>query len=104
MSLADKKEEAEAVLDSAEMMLETYGSTGKTARELETKVKQLRNELQDPDSESSLNKKINEIRDLMDDMKETDSMGGGMMDEGDMMGGGPGGGMGGPDDDGMPPM
>ncbi|QGA80471.1 hypothetical protein [Candidatus Nanohalobium constans] len=103
MSLKEKREEAEAVLDSAEMTLETFGGTGKTARELETKVSQLEAELQDPDSESSLNKLIEEIRELMEDIEQggADPM---MDDPG--MGGGPGGGPGAggmPDDD-MPPM
>jgi len=98
MGLKERKEEAEAVLDSAEMTLETFGSTGKAGRELESKIARLEQELQEPDSESSLNKLINEVRDLMDDVQESGS--------GDMMmeePGGPGGRGGMPDDE-MPPI
>lgn len=98
MGLKERKEEAEAVLDSAEMTIETFGSTGSAARELETKISQLEQELQDPDSESSLKKLINEIRDLMDDVQESGA--------GDMMHeepGGPGAPGGMPDDE-MPPL
>ena len=102
MSLQEKREEAEAVLDSAEMTLETFGGTGKTARELEAKVSQLEAELQDPDSEKSLKKLIEEIRELMEDIEQggADPM---MDDPGMGPGGGPGGAGGMPDDD-MPPM
>lgn len=98
MGLKERKEEAEAVIDSAEMTLETFGSTGKAARELESKITRLEQELQEPDSESSLKKLINEVRDLMDDVQESGS--------GDMMmeePGGPGGRGGMPDDE-MPPI
>ena len=71
MGLKERKEEAEAVLDSAEMTLETFGSTGKKARELEGKIVELEKELQEPDSESSLRKLINEVRDLMDEVQES---------------------------------
>ena len=101
MSLKEKREEAEAVLDSAEMTLETFGGAGKKARELETKVSQLENELQDPDSESKLNSLIEDVRDLMEEVEQ----GGGDMMMEEPGGMGPGapreGGM--PDDD-MPPM
>jgi len=97
MGLKQRKEEAEAVLDSAEMTLETFGTTGSTARDLESKIAQLEQELQDPDSESSLNKLINEVRDLMDDLQQQGS--------GDMMPEEPGGpGPGGMPDDEMPPI
>lgn len=98
MSIQEKREEAEAVLDSAEMILETYPGKGEKSRELETKVSQLEQELQDPDSEKSLQKLIDEIRDLMEEVEE-EAMDEPMMDE-------PGG-MGeegfGPEDD-MPPF
>lgn len=70
MSIKERKEEAEAVLDSAEMVLETYGGSGKAARELKEKVRELEQELQEPDSESSLESLIKEIRDLMDDLED----------------------------------
>lgn len=95
MGLKERKEEAEAVLDSAEMTLETFGSTGSKGTELRTKISQLEQELQDPDSEASLRKLIEEIRDLMDEVQESS---GGMMQEEP---GGPG--AMGPDDE-MPPM
>jgi len=94
MSIQDKKEEAEAVLDSAEMILETYGGAGKRGRELETKIKELQQELQEPESESSLETLINDIRDLMENMKDQpDAMDDGMMGHEEAMGG-----PGGPDD------
>jgi uncharacterized coiled-coil DUF342 family protein len=96
MGLKERKEEAEAVLDSAEMTLETFGSTGKKARELEGKIAELEQELQEPDSESSLKKLINNIRDLMDEVQKSgDEF---MADEP-----GPSGPGGMPDDE-MPPM
>ncbi|MFB6145185.1 MAG: hypothetical protein ABEJ99_01625 [Candidatus Nanohaloarchaea archaeon] len=71
MSLKERKEEAEAVLDSAEMVLETVPEprTGK-AKELETKISQLEQEIQDPDSEDSLKKLIKAVRDLMDEVQD----------------------------------
>lgn len=104
MSLDEKRKEAEAVLDSAEMTLETFGGTGKAARELKTAVTKLESKLQEADSERELNKLIEEVRELMEEVEEDagDAM---MMDDPGMEGpggaGGPGGGM--PDDD-MPPM
>jgi len=95
MGLKERKEEAEAVLDSAEMTLETFGSSGKKARELEGKIAELEQELQEPDSESSLKKLINEIRDLMDEVQESGD---------DFMAEEPGPGPGGMPDDEMPPM
>ncbi len=80
MSIQEKREEAEAVLDSAEMILETYPGTGEKSRELETKIAELEQELQDPDSEQSLNKLIDEIRELMEDVEE-EAMDDPMMDE-----------------------
>ena len=73
MSIQEKKEEAEAVLDSAEMILETYGSKGEVARELERKVSELSSELEDPESEKSLQKLMDEIQELMEDIQK-DSM------------------------------
>ena len=98
MGLKERKEEAEAVLDSAEMTLETFGTTGKAARELESKIARLEQELQEPDSASSLKKLIKEVRNLMDDVQESgaDDM---MMEEP----GGPGAQGGMPDDE-MPPI
>ena len=98
MGLKERKEEAEAVLDSAEMTLETFGRSGKAASELEATVRQLEQELQEPDSASSLKKLINEIRDLMDDVQESGGGGDFMAEEP-----GPGGPGGMPDDD-MPPI
>lgn len=98
MGLKERKEEAEAVLDSAEMTLETFGRSGKAASDLEAAVRQLEQELQDPDSESSLKKLINEIRDLMDEVQESGGGGDFMAEEP-----GPGGPGGMPDDD-MPPI
>lgn len=94
MSLSERKEEAEAVLDSAEMLLETIPEprTGK-AKDLEMKIRKLEDEIQDPDSESSLKSLINDIRDLMDTVQE-DAMDDPMMDEGMGDGGGMGPGMG----------
>lgn len=71
MGLKERKEEAEAVLDSAEMTLETFGRSGKAAQNLDSAVTRLEQELQDPDSESSLKKLIEEIRDLMDEVQES---------------------------------
>lgn len=94
MGLKERKEEAEAVLDSAEMTIETFGSSGKKARELEGKIAELEQELQEPDSESKLKKLINDIRDLMDEVQESG---------GEFMAEEPGPEHGMPDDE-MPPM
>lgn len=80
MSIQERREEAEAVLDSAEMILETYPGAGEKSRELETKVTQLEQELQDPDSEQSLKKLIDDIRQLMEDVEE-EAMDDPVMDE-----------------------
>jgi len=98
MGLKERKEEAEAVLDSAEMTLETFGRSGKAAQQLESAVRQLEQELQDPDSASSLKKLIGEIRELMDDVQE--SGGGDFMAEEP----GPAAGPGNMPDDDMPPI
>ncbi len=93
MSIQERREEAEAVLDSAEMLLETYPGAGEKKRELERKVNELERELQDPDSEQSLKKLIDDIRGLMDDMKDEpvdESMDEPMMGPEDNMGPGPG--------------
>ncbi|MFQ3275143.1 MAG: hypothetical protein ACI9SF_000285 [Candidatus Nanohaloarchaea archaeon] len=105
MSIQEKKEEAEAVLDSAEMVLETIPEprTGK-AKDLEIEINKLEEEIQDPDSESSLEELIQSVRDLMDEVQE-DAMQD-PMEPGDDMGGGmgPGGAPpGGPEDD-VPPF
>jgi molecular chaperone DnaK (HSP70) len=100
MSLEEKREEAEAVLDSAEMTLETFGGTGKTANELRTAVTKLENKLQEADSERELENLIEEVRELMEKVEE-DSADMMMDDPGMEAPGGPGGGM--PDDD-MPPI
>lgn len=85
MSLDEAKQEAEAVIDSAEMLLDTFPGEGKTARELRGKITELEQEVQDPDSERSLRKLVEEIKELMDDLEEqgmeSDPMGPGM-DEG----------------------
>lgn len=70
MSIKEKREEAEAVLDSAEMILETVPGSGKKARELRTKISELEQELQDPDSERKLQELIDEIRELMDELQD----------------------------------
>lgn len=102
MSLAEAKEEAEAVLDSAEMIVETYGGAGQQTRKLESKIEELSKELQDPESEKSIRKLIDQLKELMEKVQSSPSDD--MMDE-DMMGG-PGGAMGpgdsmGPDEDPM---
>lgn len=102
MSLQELKEEAEAVLDSAEMVLETIPEprTGK-AKDLELEITKLEDEIQDPDSESSLQSQIDEVRELMDEVQE-DAMNEPMGPGEDMGGGmGPGGGPppGGPEDE-----
>ena len=104
MSIKERKKEAEAVLDSAEMTLETFGETGKAARNLRQKVSQLETELQDPDSEKTLEKLIEEVRDLMEEVEQ--GAGNDMMMEepgigGPGAGGPPNGDM--PDDD-IPPI
>lgn len=73
MSLKETKQEAEAVLDSAEMTLETFPGGGKARRELETKVRELEVELQDAESESKLRGLIKDVRELMDDLEEEGS-------------------------------
>lgn len=99
MSISEKKEEAEAVLDSAEMTLETFGDTGKKARELKGKVTELEQQLQDPDSERKIEELIEDIRDLMEEVQDEPG-GDPMMGEpgGQDLGGGP------PPEDDMPPM
>ena len=106
MSLDEKKEEAEAILDSAEMLLETYGGTGQKANELKGKISELEQQLQDPESEKKLDSLIKDVRDLMDELKDQpmqdDSMG---MDEpgmGNARDNRGGGGMG--PEDGAPPF
>jgi uncharacterized protein (DUF362 family) len=102
MSLKEKRKEAEAVLDSAEMTLETFGGTGKAARELKGKVSELENKLQEADSERELKNLIEDVRELMEEVEKEagDSM---MIDEPGMEGPGPTDPSGMPDDD-MPPM
>lgn len=92
MSIKERREEAEAVLDSAEMLLETYTGAGEKKRELERKIHELERELQDPDSESSLKKLIDDIRELMDELKDQpmdDPMDEPVMGAGDELGPGP---------------
>jgi ABC-type transporter Mla subunit MlaD len=104
MSLEEKKEEAEAILDSAEMLLETFGGTGQTANELRGKIAELEQELQDPESEQKLDELISEIRELMDELQDqpaTDDMGGMGEDE---LGPEEPGGMGPDPDGGAPPF
>lgn len=105
MGIEDKKEEAEAVLDSAEMILETIPEprTGK-AKDLELEVSKLEKEVQDPDSEDSLDKLIQSVRDLMKEVQDQAMQDDPMGPEGEMEGMGPGGGPpGGPEDD-VPPF
>lgn len=70
MSLDQAKEEAEAVIDSAEMLLDTFPGEGKTARELKGKITELEQEVQDPDSERSLRSLIEDVKELMDELEE----------------------------------
>ena len=104
MSLAEAKEEAEAVLDSAEMVLETIPEprTG-AAKDLEIKLSELEKELQDPDSEESLRKLIRKVRDLMEESQEDAIHDDPGMGPGEDMGMGPGGPPGGPEG-GEPPF
>lgn len=83
---SDRTEEAEAVIDSAEMTLEAFGGRGASARKLETKVEELRDAVDDPDQE--VGGLIEEVRDLMEDVKTDTSN---MQDDG-------------MPDDGMPPI
>lgn len=103
MSIAERKEEGEAVLDSAEMVLETVPEprSGK-AKELENSITQLEQELQEPDSEASLKELIDEIRELMDEVQEDAMSEDPVMGPEDEMGGGIGG-PGEPGDD-VPPF
>lgn len=98
MSIKERREEAEAVLDSAEMILETYGGSGKAARELKEKIHELEQELQDPESETALKELIEEIRDLMESLEDEPMDP--VMGPGDEMGAGE---LGGPEDD-IPPI
>jgi len=99
MSLEERRKEAEAILDSAEMILETMPHSN-SADKLRIKIDDLEAELQDPDSERSLKKLIDQIRDLMDEMQEEP------VPDDDVMGPEPGIGGGGapPNDDVPPPM
>lgn len=102
MSLDDAIEEAEAVLDSAEMLLETFPGHSSTATDLERKVDLLEKEIQDPDSEDSVRDLIDDVQDLMKKLEEEG------VDEDPVMGGddpvgGPGGGFDEPGDD-VPPF
>jgi hypothetical protein len=88
------------------MVLETIASRGTKARELERKISELEDQLEDPDSESKLDSLIEKIRELMDEVQQD-----AIMDEPDMGPGGgdtmgepgPGGPPGGAGDD-MPPL
>lgn len=101
MSIQERKEEAEAVLDSAEMILETFPGHSKAAKELKGKITELEQELQDPESEKALKDLIEDIQELMDELQEEGmeepAMG---PEEGGM---GPGGGFDEPEDD-VPPF
>lgn len=106
MSIEERKEEAEAVLDSAEMVLETIPEprTGK-AKDLEMEISKLEDEMQDPEDEETLEELIESVRDLMEEVQE-DAMQEDPMGPEDEMGGGmgPGGAPpGGPEDD-VPPF
>lgn len=81
MSIKSKVEEAEATLDSAEMLLESMPGGGKTRRELKSKVRALEQEIQEPDSESSLDSLISDVRDLITEMEDEDVDPGMMEDE-----------------------
>lgn len=102
MSLQERKEEAEAVLDSAEMVLETIPEprTGK-AKDLELEISKLEKEIQDPDSEESIEELIESVRDLMKEVQD-EAMQEEPMGPEDEMGMGPGGPPG-PDED-VPPF
>lgn len=101
MSLDSAIEEAEAVLDSAEMLLETFPGHSSTATDLEMKVEMLEKEIQDPESEDSIRALVDDVQDLMKELEEE-----GVEDDpimGDDPVGGPGGGFEEPDDD-VPPF
>lgn len=87
-------------MDSAEMTLETFGRSGKAARDLRKAVSKLESKLQEADSERELEKLIEEVQELMEKVEEESSEM--MMDEPGMEG--PGQGSEGIPDDDMPPM
>jgi chromosome segregation ATPase len=68
MSLKDAKQNAEKVLDSAEMVLETIPEPkGKAGRELESKAKKLRSI---PEEAKELRDLTKEVRELMEEAQE----------------------------------
>lgn len=71
MSLKDAKQNAEKVLDSAEMVLETIPEPkGKAGRELESKAKKLRSMVDDPEEAKELRDLTKEVRELMEEAQE----------------------------------
>lgn len=70
MSLKEAKEEAEAVMDSAEMLIDTFPGKGSTVRKLKDKISKLEQEIQDPDSERSLRNIVEEIKELMNELED----------------------------------
>lgn len=105
MSIEERIKEAEAVLDSAEMVLETIPEpyTGK-AKDLEIKISELEDAMKDPEDEGQLENLIEEVRKLMDEAQENAMQDEPNLGPEDEMGMGPGGEPpGGPGDD-MPPI
>ncbi len=100
MSLKEVKQEAEAVLDSAEMVLETIPEprTGK-AKELELKLSELEKEIQEPEDERTLEKLIEDVRELMNEAQEDAMQDEPALGPEDEMGMGPEGPPPGPEDD-----
>jgi len=82
MSISSKKKEAEAALDSARMILDTFGGSSTSSRKLESKVSELEAQIESPDSERRLDSLIEEVRTLMDELE--DSGGDAMMEGPDM--------------------
>ncbi|MFB6209110.1 MAG: hypothetical protein ABEJ56_03130 [Candidatus Nanohaloarchaea archaeon] len=103
MSIEDKKQDAEAVLDSAEMVLETIPEprTGK-AKDLELEISKLEKEIQEPDSEESIEELIQSVRDLMEEVQD-EAMQDETVPDQEMGGMGPGAPPGEPGDD-VPPF
>lgn len=72
MTLSEAKQNAEAVADSAEMVLETIPEPmGKSGRELDEKTSELRAEVEDPESESKISNLTDEVKDLMEEAKQS---------------------------------
>ncbi|MFB6203424.1 MAG: hypothetical protein ABEK01_02940 [Candidatus Nanohaloarchaea archaeon] len=70
MSLKDTKEEAEALLDSAEMTIESVPGSGSIKNELQSKTMELESTLEEAESEKEIREKMKEVKDLMDDLED----------------------------------